>query len=61
MPKTVNWTQFGSMALAVLVIGTGVLGNYSGWFSSSADGMALITVGLSILGIHIGGVANPTP
>jgi hypothetical protein len=54
-----NWTQLGSILGAVLAIIIGGGGILLNWFPV-ADGMGLIVTGLSILGVHYGGVNNPT-
>lgn len=47
-------TQIGSILGAVLAVAIGGLGIFLNWFGT-ADGMALILAGLSILGIHTSG------
>lgn len=54
-----NWTQIGSIIGAVLAVVIGGVGILLGWFTP-ADGLGLILAGLSILGVHYGGVSNPT-
>lgn len=54
-----NWTQLASIIGAIIAVAIGVLGNLQGWFPV-ADGYGLILSGLSILGVHYGGVNNPT-
>lgn len=49
-----NISQLGSIIGAILAVVIGGLGIFLSWFSVP-DGLALITTGLAILGIHSGG------
>ena len=54
-----NWSQIGSIVGAVLAVFIGGSGIFFNWFTVP-EGMALVLAGLSILGVHSGGVNNPT-
>ena len=49
-----NYSQVSSVVGAVLAIIIGALGIWQGWFGAG-DGMGYIVLGLSILGVHVGG------
>ena len=46
-----NLTQIGSIIGAILAVAIGAGGIFLGWFQVQ-DGLGLILIGLSVLGIH---------
>lgn len=49
-----NYSQMASIIGAILAVAIGGIGIWQGWFDAP-NGLALISAGLAILGVHTGG------